>query len=83
MRYNLGFGLAAILGNKDAAIAMLAPVLAKGGPNTIRLAANDPNLDRLRDDTRFSEMMASAEKRLSLNLEPPIPPPAAAVPPRS
>ncbi len=83
MRYNLGFGLAAILGNKDAAIAMLAPVLAKGGANTIRLAANDPNLDRLRDDTRFSEMMASAEKRLSLNLEPLIPTPAAAAPPRS
>ena len=83
MRYNLGFGLAAILGNKDAAIAMLAPVLAKGGPNTIRLAANDPNLDCLRGDTRFQEMLAAAGKRLGLSLEPLIHLPAAGGPPRS
>ena len=66
MRYNLAFGLAVVFDDKDAAIAMIAPVLAKGGPSTIRLAAVDPNLDGLRDDTRCLAMIADAYERLEI-----------------
>jgi adenylate cyclase len=63
MRYNLAFGLATI-GASDEAIKMLRPVLAKGGPSTIRLAAADPNLDSLRTDPRFERMIEAALARV-------------------
>ena len=66
MRYNLAFGLAAVLGDKNAAIDMIGPVLAKGGPSTIRLAAVDPNLDNLRGDDRFRGMISDAFARLGI-----------------
>ena len=66
MRYNLAFGFAVVCKDKDAAIAIIAPVLAKGGPSTIRLAAVDPNLDILRDDPRFRAMMEEAYERLGI-----------------
>ena len=64
MRYNLGFGLAAIGGEGGTALDILEPVLARGGPSTIRLAANDPNLDSLRDNPRFQQMLAAALERV-------------------
>lgn len=81
MRYNLAFGLATVFGDKDAAIDMIAPVLAKGGPSTIRLAQADPNLDRLRDDARFGAMLADACRRLGIECD--LMAAAAVVPPRS
>ena len=66
MRYNLAFGLAEVFNDKDAAIEMIGPVLAKGGPSTIRLAAVDPNLDGLRGDSRFKAMMEDAYDRLGI-----------------
>jgi adenylate cyclase len=75
MRYNLAFGLAGAFNDKDAAIEMVAPVLAKGGPSTIRLAAADPNFDSLRDDARFRAMMDDAFQRLGI--EPAVATPAA------
>ena len=65
MRYNFAWGFNKIFDDKEAAIEMLLPVLAKAGPNIIRLAANDPNLDNLRDDRRFQQMMETATKTRS------------------
>jgi adenylate cyclase len=67
MRYNLTFGLAEVFNDKDAAIDMIAPVLTKGGPSTIRLAAVDPNLDSLRSDRRFREMICGSYQRLGID----------------
>jgi len=35
--------------------------------NIVRLAANDPNLDNLRDDPRFSAMMKAAKESVGLS----------------
>jgi adenylate cyclase len=67
MRYNLAWGLNKIFGDPDAAIAMLQPVMAGASANIIRLAANDPNLDNLRAEPRFVEMLDAAMKRVGLN----------------
>jgi len=66
MRYNLAWGLNRIFNDPDAAIEMLRPVMARGGANIITLAANDPNLDNLRGDTRFITMLASAKGRFGM-----------------
>ena len=66
MRYNLAFGLAEVFNEKEEAIEMIDPVLAKGGPSTIRLAAVDPNLDSLRDNHRFQQMIGNAFLRLGI-----------------
>jgi len=73
MRYNLAFGLAVVLTDKEAAIDMIEPVLAKAGPSTIRLAAVDPNLDSLRGEKRFQDMMNRAFERLGIEPIAPIP----------
>ena len=67
MRYNLAWGLNRIFGDPQAAIEMLRPVMAGAGANIIRLAANDPNLDNLRAEPRFVEMLDAAMKRVGLN----------------
>ena len=66
MRYNLAWGLNKIFNDKEAALKMIGAVFANAGANIIRLAANDPNLDSLRDDPRFIDMMAAAIKRVGL-----------------
>jgi adenylate cyclase len=66
MRYNLAWGLNKIFDDPDAAIEMLRPVMANAGANIIRLAANDPNLDNLRTDSRFKIMLDSANERFGM-----------------
>jgi len=66
MRYNFAWGLNRILGEPEATIDMLEPVMANAGANIIRLAANDPNLDNLRDDPRFEAMLEGAKQRVGL-----------------
>lgn len=66
MRYNLGWSLFALHDDRDAAIDMLEPVLARGGTQTIILAANDPNLQKLRGNSRFEQLLASAMTRVDL-----------------
>jgi adenylate cyclase len=68
MRYNLAWPLLAYFNDKDATIEMIEPALAKAGRNLIRLAASDPNLDGLRDDPRFAQMLSSAAERVGFEL---------------
>jgi adenylate cyclase len=66
MQYNLAWGFNKVLSDEDKAIEMLEPVLASAGANIIRLAANDPNLDNLREDPRFKKMLDAAKTRVGL-----------------
>jgi adenylate cyclase len=63
MRYNLAWPLIAFFKDKEAALELLEPALAKAGRNLISLAAADRNLDPLRDDPRFQRMLAAANAR--------------------
>jgi adenylate cyclase len=84
MRYNLAWGINKVLGDPEGALEMLGPVLANAGANIIRLAANDPNLDNLREDPAFAKMMSAAKERVGLSPASPFRAPGAAeVPLRS
>jgi adenylate cyclase len=83
MRYNLAWGFNRIFGDPDAAIEMLRPVMKGAGSNIIRLAANDPNLDNLRDDPRFREMFEAAKQRVGLGQDAVSPAAATSASPRS
>ncbi len=65
MRFNLAMGQTVFFKDKEAAIATIEHALAKGGPNVVTLIANDPNLDGLRDDPRFQQMLALARERVA------------------
>ena len=64
MRYNFVCALTNYLGDKDAALEMLPPAFEQMGLGLIKHAKVDPDLDRIRDDPRFKEMLAAAERRL-------------------
>jgi adenylate cyclase len=63
MRYNFGCALT-IMGDIDAAIDILGPVLATAHIDRLNHASVDPDLDPLRQDPRFVVMMAEAEARI-------------------
>src|SRR5436305_1492438 len=65
MRYNFVCALANYLNDKDAALEMLGPAFEQMGVGLINHAKADPDLDGIRDDPRFKEMLAAAERRLS------------------
>jgi adenylate cyclase len=69
MRYNFACVLARHLGDVDAALEMLGPVFAKWDSGFLKHAEADPDLDRLRDDSRFQAMITAAEARIASGAE--------------
>ena len=66
MRFNIAWPLIAFYDDKEGALELLEPALAKGGRNLISLAAADRNLNPLRDDPRFRTMLNAAMARVGL-----------------
>jgi adenylate cyclase len=62
-RYNLACGLG-VLGDRDTMLELLAPYYATATVAELAHARVDPDLDVLRDDPRFTAMLAEAEERL-------------------
>jgi adenylate cyclase len=67
MRYNLACSLSLELEDLDAAVEILQPFFEKvQSPMHIRHLEVDPDLDPIRDDPRFKQMLAAAKKRLGM-----------------
>ena len=66
MRYNLACAVVLNLDEFDMAIEFLGPFMLKATPYQVHLAEHDPDLDRLRSDPRFQEMLAAAKTRLGM-----------------
>jgi adenylate cyclase len=83
MRYNLAMGLLTFFNEKDSAVDMLGSVLPTAGPSVVTLAASDPNLDSLRDDPRFRQLLDDAKQRCGIAQSAITTPAAASKPLRS
>jgi adenylate cyclase len=67
MRYNLGCTLIQDIGAFEEAVETFQPFFDKvQSPMHIRHLEVDPDLDPIRENTRFKEMLASAKKRLGM-----------------
>ncbi|HEU4957649.1 MAG TPA: TIR domain-containing protein [Sphingomicrobium sp.] len=67
MRYNVVCTLALNLADPNGALEALQPYFEQAGSRMlIRHAEADPDLDRLRDDPRFKEMLSAAKLRLEM-----------------
>jgi adenylate cyclase len=77
MRYNLAWPVLAYFKEKEWALQLLEPALAKAGKTLISLAAADRNLEPLRDDPRFQKMLSQAKERLGMEPGAPVTPAAA------
>ena len=66
MRYNFACVLAGHLGDKAGALRLLERTLSIVGEFQIRIAETDPDLDCLREDTRFHALITAAKKRLGM-----------------
>jgi adenylate cyclase len=67
MLYNLGCGYAALAGDVDSALEMFEKFFERLKSTTIlKHSEADPDLDSVRDQPRFREMMSSARQRMGL-----------------
>ena len=67
MRYNLGCALIRDIGDFDEAVETFQPFFEKlQSPMHLRHLEADPDLDLIRDDERFNEMLCAARKRLGM-----------------
>jgi adenylate cyclase len=64
MRYNIACSVVTDLKEPDTAIAMLGPYLARVGREGLQWLMSDPDLDPIRKDPRYLEMVSGAEERL-------------------
>jgi len=68
MRYNLACALTTDLNDRDRAIEVLEPYFKTTlGVTHIRHAEIDPDLDPLRGDPRFKQLLADARERLAMS----------------
>jgi adenylate cyclase len=65
MRYNFACVLS-IMGDKDEALKMLQSVLSVCGAYQVRIAEPDIDFANIRDDRRFTRMIAGAKERLGM-----------------
>jgi adenylate cyclase len=65
MRYNYACMLCVRLGDKDAALAALTPLVGKITGAFLEFVKADPDLELLHDDPRYQAMIAAIEARLS------------------
>jgi adenylate cyclase len=70
MRYNMAWPVLVFFDDKALALELLEPALEKAGKTLISLAAADRNMDTLRDDPHFQQMLASAAERVGLDPAP-------------
>jgi adenylate cyclase len=68
MRYNLAWPVLAFFKDKEQALDLLEPAFERGGRTLISLAEADRNLDPLRDDPRFQQMLAQAKARVGIEV---------------
>jgi len=64
MRYNFACALACQLNDPDGAIDLLGPLFDRISIGLLNHAKADPDLDSVRNDSRFQAMVAAAEARL-------------------
>jgi adenylate cyclase len=65
MRYNIACSVITDLKDPETALTMLEPYLARIGREGFLWLKSDPDMDALRENPRYLEMVAAAEKRLS------------------
>jgi adenylate cyclase len=70
MRWNLACLLSRYLGDKDAAIDLLVSFIDRAPPPLVKYLRLDTDLDPLRGDPRFEELVVSAEKRMAQSAGP-------------
>lgn len=64
MRYNFACALAGFIGDHEGALRHLERSLATAGAFHLGLVEADPDLDPLRDDPRFQQMLEAARERI-------------------
>jgi adenylate cyclase len=65
MRWNLTCALSRYLGDREAALELLATFVEKAPPAMVKYLRLDTDLDPLRDDPRFETLAAAAEQRVA------------------